>query len=87
MIASILVNTTQFYLIFLNYNTFKRALTKFYASKGKSPIFFERNYKSSHLQIQVIPVKSGIKDILKPIFLVCIYHKLILIYKIHFINF
>lgn len=35
---------------------FKKALESYFASKGKFPIFFERNYRSYHFQIQVIPV-------------------------------
>ncbi|XP_075215948.1 CWF19-like protein 1 isoform X2 [Lycorma delicatula] len=37
---------------------FKTVLRKYYSSKNKVPIFFERNYKTSHLQIQVVPVPN-----------------------------
>lgn len=40
-------------------NKFKSALRKMFKKHGKVPVFFERNYKTQHLQIQVIPV---IKD-------------------------
>ena len=29
---------------------------KMFKKHGKVPVFFERNYKTQHLQIQVIPV-------------------------------
>ena len=32
---------------------FKSALRKMYNKAGKAPVFFERNYKTQHLQIQV----------------------------------
>lgn len=35
---------------------FKASLKAYYKSKEKCPVFFERNYRSSHLQIQVVPV-------------------------------
>ncbi|CAG4946990.1 unnamed protein product [Colias eurytheme] len=35
---------------------FKDALKKFYTSMGKATVFFERNFKSSHMQIQCVPV-------------------------------
>ena len=34
-------------------NKFKSALRKMYKKQGKVPVFFERNYKQKHLQIQV----------------------------------
>ena len=33
---------------------FKSALRKMYKKAGKVPVFFERNYKTQHLQIQVL---------------------------------
>jgi len=42
---------------------FKLALTKYFQSINKSVIFFERNYKSPHLQIQVVPVPAEITNI------------------------
>ncbi|POI27103.1 hypothetical protein CIB84_009147 [Bambusicola thoracicus] len=35
---------------------YKSALKEFFRSKGKKYVLFERNYKSQHLQLQVIPV-------------------------------
>ncbi|NXN91198.1 C19L1 protein, partial [Rhinopomastus cyanomelas] len=35
---------------------YKSALRKFFRSKGKRFVLFERNYRSQHLQLQVIPV-------------------------------
>lgn len=37
-------------------NKFKDCLRGYYKSVGKCPVYFERNYRSSHLQIQVVPV-------------------------------
>ncbi|XP_073953770.1 CWF19-like protein 1 isoform X2 [Choristoneura fumiferana] len=38
---------------------FKDALRKLYTSLGKLVVFFERNYKTSHMQIQCVPVPKG----------------------------
>jgi Protein similar to CwfJ C-terminus 1 len=35
---------------------FKSALRKMYKKLDKVPVFFERNYRSQHLQVQVVPV-------------------------------
>lgn len=35
---------------------YKCSLKKFFKSIGKAVVFFERNFKTSHLQIQVVPV-------------------------------
>lgn len=35
---------------------FKEALTNFFEKQEKVPIFFERNYKTSHCQINVVPI-------------------------------
>ncbi|CAH0388405.1 unnamed protein product [Bemisia tabaci] len=48
-------------------NQFKQALTKMYEGQNKVPVFFERNYKTSHLQVQVIPVPSKFEDRLENI--------------------
>lgn len=34
-------------------NKYKEALRKYYRSKGKSCVFFERNFASRHMQLQV----------------------------------
>jgi len=45
---------------------FKSALKKMYKRLGKAPVFFERNYKTQHLQIQVVPVaKDQAEDVMK----------------------
>ena len=42
-------------------NRFKSALTKyFFKEESKLPIFFERNFRSDHLQIQCVPVSAGL---------------------------
>lgn len=48
---------------------FKEALKKYYKSRKKSVVFFERNFKSSHLQIQVVPVPSKLSSQVKEVFL------------------
>lgn len=35
---------------------YKAALKEFFRSKGKRYVLFERNYRSQHLQLQVVPV-------------------------------
>ncbi|XP_034529407.1 CWF19-like protein 1 [Notolabrus celidotus] len=35
---------------------YKSALTSFYKSRGERCVLFERNYRSQHLQLQVVPV-------------------------------
>jgi len=45
---------------------FKSALKKMYKKLGKAPVFFERNFKTQHLQIQVVPVtKDQAEDVMK----------------------
>ncbi|KAK8756797.1 hypothetical protein V5799_000502 [Amblyomma americanum] len=39
---------------------FKESLKQLFKAKGKRPVYFERNYKSSHLQIQVVPVPESL---------------------------
>jgi len=39
---------------------YKSALRKCYKSQRKVAVFYERNFKSSHLQIQVIPVPGSV---------------------------
>ncbi|KAJ8980670.1 hypothetical protein NQ317_013282 [Molorchus minor] len=48
---------------------FKEALRKFYARKGTVPVFFERNYKTSHMQLQAIPIPNNACRELKDIFI------------------
>lgn len=49
---------------------FKDALQKFYNRNGQVPVFFERNYKTSHMQLQVVPIPKQATRELKEIFLV-----------------
>ena len=44
-------------------NRFKVELTKYFQTLNKSVIFFERNYRSPHLQIQVVPIPAEITNI------------------------
>ncbi|KAH9383282.1 CWF19-like protein 1 [Haemaphysalis longicornis] len=39
---------------------FKQSLGKYFKTKGKRPVYFERNYKSSHLQVQVVPIPESL---------------------------
>lgn len=49
---------------------FKEALHKFYNRSDRIPVFFERNYKTSHMQLQVIPIPKKACRELKDIFIV-----------------
>ncbi|XP_050296016.1 CWF19-like protein 1 homolog isoform X2 [Anthonomus grandis grandis] len=49
---------------------FKEALRNFYARKGQVPVFSERNYKTSHMQLQVVPIPEKAARELKDIFLI-----------------
>lgn len=45
---------------------YKSSLRKYFKSIGKSCVIFERNFKTSHLQLQVVPVESVVtEDILE----------------------
>merc|ERR1711872_598063 len=48
---------------------FKSALRKMYKKMGKAPVFFERNYKTQHLLIQVVPVVKEAASTVKKVFL------------------
>ncbi|XP_044265038.1 CWF19-like protein 1 homolog isoform X2 [Tribolium madens] len=48
---------------------FKEALRKFYDRNGKVAVFFDRNYKTSHMQLQVVPVSKEAAKELKEIFI------------------
>ncbi|XP_049876735.1 CWF19-like protein 1 [Pectinophora gossypiella] len=47
---------------------FKEATKKFYASMNKLAVFFERNFRSSHMQIQCVPVPRNCSDQLLEVF-------------------
>lgn len=49
-------------------NKFKVALKRYFASKDQCVVFYERNYKSSHLQINAVPVSKEIEWQIKPSF-------------------
>ena len=51
-------------------NQFKEALRKFYDRKGQVAVFFERNYKTSHMQLQAVPLPKKATKELKEIFMV-----------------
>uniref|UniRef100_A0A8C2Z6V9 CWF19-like protein 1 n=1 Tax=Cyclopterus lumpus TaxID=8103 RepID=A0A8C2Z6V9_CYCLU len=42
--------------VLLEMEKYKSALKSFYKSKGERCVLFERNYRSQHLQLQVVPV-------------------------------
>ncbi|XP_029283861.1 LOW QUALITY PROTEIN: CWF19-like protein 1, partial [Cottoperca gobio] len=42
--------------VVLEMDKYKTALKSFYKSKGERCVLFERNYRSQHLQLQVVPV-------------------------------
>ena len=50
-------------------NLYKDAIGRYYASTDRVPVFFERNYKTSHCQLQVIPVHKNQAPDLKETFM------------------
>ncbi|XP_057323996.1 CWF19-like protein 1 [Microplitis mediator] len=49
-------------------DTAKEILTRYFSHSGRIPVFFERNYKSSHCQLQVIPIAQNLEPHLKSTF-------------------
>ncbi|XP_061663070.1 CWF19-like protein 1 isoform X2 [Syngnathoides biaculeatus] len=49
---------------------YKAALRSFYKSRGERCVLFERNYRSQHLQLQVVPVPLDRCEDLKEVFVV-----------------
>lgn len=47
---------------------FKRALKKFYESKNMCAVFFERNYKSSHMQVNAVGIDKDVEWQIKETF-------------------
>ncbi|CAK9830877.1 CWF19-like protein 1 [Anthophora retusa] len=47
---------------------YKNAITKYYATMDKVPVFFERNYKTSHCQLQAVPIHKNQAPALKETF-------------------
>ncbi|KAL7295493.1 hypothetical protein TKK_0011141 [Trichogramma kaykai] len=56
---------------------YKEAIKKYYALSDRVPVFFERNFKSSHFQIQAVPVHKNQASSLKDTFIEIsnVYHK------------
>lgn len=46
----------------------KKAVARYYSGTGRVPVFFERNYKSSHCQLQAVPVPEHLESSLEEIF-------------------
>lgn len=47
---------------------FKEALIKYFQEQNRTPIFFERNFKTSHCQINVVPIPVNATKELADIF-------------------
>ncbi len=47
---------------------YKAGLRRYFASMSQSCVIFERNYKSQHLQLQVVPVPMDREDTLQHAF-------------------
>lgn len=47
---------------------FKAAITKALRTRGKSVVFFERSFKSPHLQIQCVAIPTAKEDLVKEVF-------------------
>lgn len=47
---------------------YKSSLKKFFKSRNQEVVFFERNYKTAHLQVQAVPIPSTQKDEVKETF-------------------
>jgi len=50
---------------------YKSCLRKLYKSQGKSVVFFERNYRTQHLQIQAVPIPLDSVTDVKDTFISC----------------
>ncbi|XP_028132527.1 CWF19-like protein 1 homolog [Diabrotica virgifera virgifera] len=48
---------------------FKDSLRKFFDRDGKLAVFFERNYKTSHMQLQAVPIPKNANRELREIFI------------------
>lgn len=47
---------------------YKKAVTKYYESTDRVPVFFERNFKTSHCQLQAVPIHKNQAPALKEMF-------------------
>lgn len=54
---------------------YKEAVRKYYANTDRVPVFFERNFKTSHCQLQAIPVHKNQASSLKEAFEVNLNYK------------
>ncbi|CAL1548757.1 unnamed protein product [Lymnaea stagnalis] len=50
---------------------YKACLRKMYKSQGKSVVFFERNFRTQHLQIQAVPIPQDSVVDIKDTFMAC----------------
>ncbi|ESP05129.1 hypothetical protein LOTGIDRAFT_205527 [Lottia gigantea] len=50
---------------------YKTCLKKCFKDQGNGVVFFERNFRTQHLQIQVVPVKSEAIQEVKDVFMEC----------------
>ena len=48
---------------------YKNAFRKYFGDQNKSVVFFERNFKSKHMQLQVVPIPRADPKIVKRLFL------------------
>lgn len=64
---------------------FKKSLEKFYDSLGMLAVFFERNFKTSHLQIQCVPVPKACESQLLEVFQVNIFFNLSILFYYHYL--
>lgn len=58
---------------------YKEAVTNYYATTDRVPVFFERNFKTSHCQLQAIPVHKNQASALKETFEVFIIYFFLLL--------
>ncbi|KAL4225333.1 hypothetical protein ACF0H5_016021 [Mactra antiquata] len=50
---------------------YKKSLKKCFKKQGKAVVFFERNYKTQHLQIQAVPIPQEVVHYVKDAFMEC----------------
>ncbi|XP_053385188.1 CWF19-like protein 1 isoform X3 [Mercenaria mercenaria] len=50
---------------------YKKAIKKYLKKQGKAVVFFERNYKTQHLQIQAVPIPQDSVQDIKDMFFEC----------------
>lgn len=52
---------------------YKKAVTRYYESTDRVPVFFERNFKTAHCQLQAVPVHKNQAPALKEMFEVILF--------------